>query len=51
LVAGQFQKPIVGDAPNPKIIPVAGMAARLFQTFFSDGDKVTVGILAFRRNA
>jgi hypothetical protein len=43
-LAGQFQKLLVGDAPNPKIIPMAGMAARLKQTlfrrFFTDGDKM-----------
>jgi hypothetical protein len=29
-----FKNRLLGDAPNPKIIPVAGMAARLFQTLF-----------------
>jgi hypothetical protein len=35
-----FKNRLLGDAPNPKIIPMAGMTARLFQTLFTDGDKV-----------
>jgi hypothetical protein len=39
-----FKNRLLGDAPNPKIIPVAGMAAHFIQTLFghlfTDGDKM-----------
>jgi hypothetical protein len=50
-----FKNRLLGDAPNPNIIPMAGMAARfiqiLFERFLPTATRCAVGILAFCRNA